>query len=238
MVSCRAKNASASATDNNAAVQLIRSSASYSKIIGSGNQAAMISDLGNAGGDVLNNIINGNGDIGLLINTPHDDSKVSGYNHNTIYNCSDAIHLKTAPDVGDFLVILISDNILYSCSGFGINNADVTPDWNCIHVIGNAMGALTSGRINQFADYEEMEGIVLTADPFTNAAGGDFSLNNIAGGGALCRAGSVFNAFPGGLTTGFNDIGAVQHEDTGGGGNGNGDTSNTVKRIIYSRRIV
>jgi hypothetical protein len=48
--------------------------------------------------------------------------------------------------------------------------------------------------------------ITLTADPFTNAAALDFSLNNTAGGGALLRAAGIS---PYGQT-GFIDIGAVQ----------------------------
>jgi hypothetical protein len=52
---------------------------------------------------------------------------------------------------------------------------------------------------------------------FTNAAGGDFSLNNTAGAGAACRA----TGFPGVLRyggTGYLDVGALQHQDSGGGG--------------------
>ena len=50
--------------------------------------------------------------------------------------------------------------------------------------------------------------ITLTADPFTNAAGGDFSLNNTAGGGVLCR--SITQNI--GTGTSYTDIGALQVE--------------------------
>jgi hypothetical protein len=53
----------------------------------------------------------------------------------------------------------------------------------------------------------------LTADPFTNAAGGDFSLNNVAGAGALCRSLAV--ALPAPSTTSYPDAGAAQHQDSG-----------------------
>lgn len=56
--------------------------------------------------------------------------------------------------------------------------------------------------------------ITLSADPFVNAAAGNFALNNTAGGGAACRAAGIPGAFPGGLTTGYLDIGAVQHQET------------------------
>lgn len=48
---------------------------------------------------------------------------------------------------------------------------------------------------------------------FTNAAAGDFSLNNTAGAGALLRAAGYPGLFPGGLTTGYSDIGAAPHAD-------------------------
>lgn len=61
--------------------------------------------------------------------------------------------------------------------------------------------------------------ITCTADPFTNAASGDFSLNTTAGGGAALRGISV--SFPSIIsTTSYNDVGAAQHQDTGGGGGG------------------
>jgi len=59
-----------------------------------------------------------------------------------------------------------------------------------------------------------------TADPFTSAAGHDFSLNSAAGGGALLKA----TGFPGtmldGTNVGYADIGALQSEAAAGGGCG------------------
>lgn len=53
---------------------------------------------------------------------------------------------------------------------------------------------------------------------FTNAASGDFSLNNTSGRGAALRAAGLPGVFPVGLTTGYIDVGAAQHQDSGGGG--------------------
>lgn len=54
--------------------------------------------------------------------------------------------------------------------------------------------------------------ISLSADPFTNASGGDFSLNNNGGGGTSLRGLSL--AFPTTIsTTAYPDVGAVQHQD-------------------------
>jgi hypothetical protein len=58
--------------------------------------------------------------------------------------------------------------------------------------------------------------VTLSADPFTNRASDDYSINNTAGGGADLRAASFPGAFPGGVVTGYLDIGSVQHQATGG----------------------
>lgn len=59
----------------------------------------------------------------------------------------------------------------------------------------------------------ELSFVTLSASPFTNAASGDFSLNATTGGGAAVRAAGYPGLFPVGLTTGYEDIGAVQHAD-------------------------
>lgn len=52
-----------------------------------------------------------------------------------------------------------------------------------------------------------------TGSFFVNAAGGNFALNSTANQGALARAAGIPGAFPTAATTGFQDIGAVQHAD-------------------------
>lgn len=72
------------------------------------------------------------------------------------------------------------------------------------------------GRTNATPVLGDNSPISLSADPFTNAAGNDFSLNNSAGAGAACRA----TGYPGVLDvggTGYLDVGALQHQDSGGG---------------------
>lgn len=56
-----------------------------------------------------------------------------------------------------------------------------------------------------------------SADPFTNAASGDFTLNSTAGGGASLR-GAGFYPIGGSTAIGYPDIGALQHQDSGGSG--------------------
>jgi hypothetical protein len=59
---------------------------------------------------------------------------------------------------------------------------------------------------------------------FTNAAGGDFSLNNTSGAGGAARARGIPGVFPSAATTGYLDAGVAQHADPApgaGGGGGN-----------------
>ncbi len=56
--------------------------------------------------------------------------------------------------------------------------------------------------------------ITLGGDPFTNASGNDFSLNNTAGAGASLRGAGYPSAFLGISTTSYPDVGAVQTQAT------------------------
>lgn len=98
----------------------------------------------------------------------------------------------------------------YNCissnnGGYGIQNAIAI--YNC------AYGNNTSGNVNGLYG-ASIGNITLSADPFVNLAGNNLALNNTAGGGASCRAAGFPGAFPGGLTTGYLDVGAVQHQDS------------------------
>lgn len=64
-----------------------------------------------------------------------------------------------------------------------------------------------------------------TGSFFTNASAGDFSLNATAGRGDALKAAALPGIFPVGLTTGYLDIGAAQHQDAGGGGGGSSESS-------------
>jgi hypothetical protein len=104
-------------------------------------------------------------------------------------------------------------NIIYNCgTGFnfafsgGVDRSTLLNDYN-------AYGANTTNRTGLSAGAHD---ITLTADPFVNRAAANYALNNTAGGGALLRAAN----FPGALNvggTGYLDVGALQHQDTGGG---------------------
>lgn len=94
-------------------------------------------------------------------------------------------------NVGTGFIVEGAIGVLYlNCATFGNGTAFGT-------------SATASGNINP---------VTLSADPFTNAAGNDYSLNNTAGAGAACRAAGTPGAYPAGSTTGYPDIGAAQHK--------------------------
>jgi hypothetical protein len=81
----------------------------------------------------------------------------------------------------------------------------------------NAFGANSLANANWNGSVGDVS---LTANPFTNAGAGDYSLNTTAGGGAALIGKGFPGVFPGGLSTSHLDIGAVQ--STGGGSGGGG----------------
>jgi len=78
----------------------------------------------------------------------------------------------------------------------------------------------TSGGIYQSA--WEAGNVTGSADPFTNAASQDFSLNNTAGGGAACRNAGIqsFSTDLNASMLSYVDIGMARHQDAGGAGGG------------------
>ncbi len=93
--------------------------------------------------------------------------------------------------------------------GFNFPNSQVGYSSGCT-AFGN--GAPSSGAVTPLTFFN-IPVTSLSSSPFNSAATGDFSLNNNAGGGAVLRAAAFPGAFPRGLTTGYLDIGAVQHGD-------------------------
>jgi hypothetical protein len=77
---------------------------------------------------------------------------------------------------------------------------------NCA-VYNNTISTSATGN-NQFGT------ITGSGSFFTNAANGDFSLNNTVNAGALLRAAGYPGTYPGGLTISYPDIGAAQTQST------------------------
>lgn len=166
------------------------------------------------------NLLICNGAHGIYIEGTANLNSPMEISNNTIYNCNDGIRINDAPKSTVSSGIAIMYNIIYSASGYGLNLIDVVNCYGMMPIIGNAIGSYTSGRSYGLQNYEEVESIELTTDPFTNSSGGDFTLNNESGGGALCRSiGAPKFLNYDGTQTSFSDIGALQHEDGGGGSN-------------------
>jgi hypothetical protein len=115
-------------------------------------------------------------------------------------------------------VFTASGNIFYGNSGYGINAFDdgdvlAVPPFTVGQNALNAYGANTSGARNNVP--AGGGDIALSANPFANSAGGNFALNGTAGGGAPLKGTAFPGIFPGGLSTGHLDIGAVQSPSAG-----------------------
>lgn len=106
---------------------------------------------------------------------------------------------------------IIVNNIFDSNGGYGVN--DVGGTVKLISVVrNNAFRNNTSGQTPGFV---MLNAVTLTSIPFTDAPNGDFTLNNIAGAGAACRAAGSPGSFIGLAALGYRDIGTFQHQDSG-----------------------
>jgi hypothetical protein len=101
---------------------------------------------------------------------------------------------------------------LANCLSYG-NRGTGFAIWTDSALFNCAAGANASAIVN--APAVNLGFITLTANPFTNAAGLDFSPNRAAGGGASLRAAGVPSVLPGTNTPSYPDVGAAQHRDPG-----------------------
>lgn len=101
--------------------------------------------------------------------------------------------------------------------GFGNGSASTSQALNCA-TFNNSGGSQQNW--NGFIQNVGSTILALASSPFTNAAAGDFSLNNTASAGASCRAAGFPGTFLRGATVGYLDIGAAQHADPASSGGG------------------
>jgi hypothetical protein len=124
---------------------------------------------------------------------------------------------------------VVLNNILTSNGGYGLVGGPTTALPADPAYDGNAYYNNTSGARNNLdsttgiygvAAYTNTHDVTLTGSPYVGGTTGstaNFGLNNTVGAGAACRAVGVPAAWPGNSgTTGFLDMGAVQHQDSGG----------------------
>lgn len=120
---------------------------------------------------------------------------------------------------GNTTSALIDNTLLVSNGAYGVSATGTTPYVvleNC------AFFSNTSGQTNGINAGYVTGSVTLSADPFTAASTGNFTLDNTASEGAACR-GAGRGAFTQTQasytgTVGYPDIGAAQHQDTGGSG--------------------
>ena len=130
------------------------------------------------------------------------------FNCNFASNTSDGLTYGGSSTSLNWLVV--SNTIFYSNGGYGINVNTSVPilDNNLLNCFfyNNSSGKYTTAVTQSVGE------IAGGANPFNNASGGDFSLNQAATGGALCRGAG----WPGILQaggTGYEDVGAISHGD-------------------------
>lgn len=130
---------------------------------------------------------------------------------NTLYGGSgtDGIRLDFLPT---FLSV-ISNNIIANCSGYGINNSTGTAGTTCAR-FANHYYAISGTNENGFGDHPSFGDTSDASSPFTNSAGGDFSLTTGADAIAAGSPGQFENT----SLIGYMDCGAMQKQATGGGG--------------------
>lgn len=99
-------------------------------------------------------------------------------------------------------------------TGFGFNMQFTTTRGTMVNC---ATYLNTSGRSTQVTattPIQDLNPITGSGSFFNNAASADFRLNNTAGAGASARAAGFPSLSADGLTSGFGDVGAAQHQDS------------------------
>jgi hypothetical protein len=178
------------------------------------NTSGFYSAAGNNDAVFVDCIASENENKGFLVTSNHQHF----FNCVAYFNGSDGIF---ASGVGS---LYIENCILLRNGGYGINGNSAAKEGfiiNCGYGSGAGL-ANTSGNTGGIRSVVSIGDITITADPWVNAASGDFRLNNTAGGGALLRGtgrGYFLQTESGQSgTVSYPDVGAVQHEETAGGG--------------------
>lgn len=166
----------------------------------SGNLAYGCLSINNTGASGYGFVFNGTGNVSQ-----------SCCNCTSFGNAQAGFYVITVPQGHDTWVNCLS----YGNTGNGFDAAASAGGTSAINCAGGGNAANFGTNI---PTANQLNFTALTANPFMNSAGGDFSLNTAVGGGlALRTAGipgtSALTAMPGVSTNNYLDLGAFQHKD-------------------------
>lgn len=130
------------------------------------------------------------------------------YYSSSIINCTVRNFDESIKQSGTSTTNMLSvSNCIFTDGNYAITSD--TGEEGHYYLRNNAIYGMTSGQIDAGSTIAVEDNTVsLTADPFVDAANGDYSLNNVAGGGADCRGVQIVT--PGAAHTSYLDLGAVQ----------------------------
>jgi hypothetical protein len=114
-------------------------------------------------------------------------------------------------DVLPTSTVVVANCLFASCGGYGVNNA-TGANANVVRRLGNAFYNNTSGAENGFGDSPSLAQITEASDPHTSST--DLSLVT----GALSKGAGQPGKFENEPYTSYLDVGAVQRQESGGGG--------------------
>lgn len=155
------------------------------------------------------NLVHNNMVHGIIATT-----NVSVLNNTVALNGQTGIYNGGSSTSGD----VWKNNLIVSNGDYGFNGYGNGPgrpawqDWDGNAYYNNPSGNrvnmddTTVNPINGVAPYTNVLDVILTADPFVDAASGDFTLNDVAGGGAACK---------GSGTPPYADMGCFQSQSSG-----------------------
>lgn len=151
-----------------------------------------------------------------VVNCLSYNNNCSGF-HNAVnaINClayGNGQHGMTSVNIPSLFINCISEgNTLF---GFATNTGSA----NLINCASYNNGSGRYGTTSGGRLFSDVNGVAGSASFFNNAAGLDFTLNDVAGAGALLRGAGFPTSFPVPANSNFSDIGPIQHQDSAGGG--------------------
>jgi hypothetical protein len=200
-----------------------RATVQFSRI--TGNACHGISTATTSGLVAIRNIIDGNTGAstdGISVAIAASSSAPQIIQGNDIYNngrhgifSSVANGLDSTQIIANIISKNATDGINSTTTVYPLTTADYNAFWNN----GGDTGSTTTHNLVNFPQGSHDAcaascGVTISGDPYTSA-GTTFTLNNTMGAGAALRASGFPGAMPSG-GTGYLDIGALQHQDTGG----------------------